>query len=59
MRFFVPTDIYVEKNCVKKHAQNMLAVGKRAFIVTGRHSAAANGSLDDVTEVLNEGKVPF
>ena len=59
MRFFVPTDIYVEKDCVKNHAQNILAVGKRALIMTGRHSAAANGSLDDVTEVLKAGKIPY
>ena len=59
MRFFVPTDIYVEKNCVKNHAQNMLSIGTRALIMTGFHSAATNGSLNDVTEVLNAGKVPF
>lgn len=59
MRFFVPTDIYVEKNCVKNHAQNILSVGLRALIMTGRHSAAENGSLNDVTEVLDDGNVPF
>lgn len=59
MRFFVPTDIYVEKDCVKNHAKNLLAVGKRALIMTGRHSAAANGSLNDVTEVLKAGEIPY
>ena len=59
MRFFVPTDIYVEKDCVKNHAQNILAIGKRALIMTGRHSAAANGSLSDVTNVLNAGEIPY
>ena len=59
MRFFVPTDIYVEKDCVKNHAQNLLAVGKRTLIMTGRHSAAANGSLNDVTEVLKAGEVSY
>lgn len=59
MRFFVPTDIYVEKNCVKNHAKNLLAVGKRALIITGRKSAASNGSLNDVTDVLDAGNVPF
>lgn len=59
MRFFVPTDIYVEKDCVKNHAKNLLAIGKRALIMTGRHSAAANGSLNDVTEVLKAGNVPY
>lgn len=59
MRFFVPTDIYVEKDCVKNHAQNLLAVGKRALIMTGSRSAAANGSLNDVTGVLSAGGLPF
>jgi len=44
MRFYVPTDIYVEKDCVKNHAQNLLAMGKRAFIMTGKTSAKKNGS---------------
>ena len=59
MRFYVPTDIYVEKNCVKNHAQNLISIGSRALIMTGHSSAAANGSLIDVTEVLKAGEVPF
>ena len=59
MRFYVPTDIYVEKDCVKNHAKELLAVGKRALIVTGHSSAKANGSLNDVTEVLNAGGVAY
>jgi len=59
MRFYVPTDIYVEKDCVKKHAKELLAVGKRALIVTGHSSAKLNGSLNDVTEVLNAGGVAY
>ena len=35
MRFYVPTDIYVEKDCVKKHAKELLAVGKRALVGEG------------------------
>jgi Alcohol dehydrogenase, class IV len=59
MRFYVPTDIYVEKDCVKNHAQNLLAIGKHAFIMTGRTSAKKNGSLNDVTAVLDAGHVPY
>ena len=59
MRFYVPTDIYVEKDCVKNHAQNLLAIGKRAFIMTGRTSAKKNGSLNDVIAVLDAGHVPY
>ena len=53
MRFYVPTDIYVEKDCVKSHAPNLLAVGKHAFIMTGKTSAKKNGSLNDVTAVVD------
>ncbi len=59
MRFYVPTDIYVEKDCVKNHAKELIAVGKRALIVTGHSSAKVNGSLNDVTEVLNAGGVAY
>jgi len=59
MQFYVPTNIYVEKDCVKNHAKDLLAIGKRALIVTGHSSAKANGSLNDVTEVLNDGGVAY
>lgn len=59
MRFFVPTNVYIEKNCVENHKKELLALGTRAFIVTGRHSAKANGSLDDVLSVLDESRVPY
>lgn len=59
MRFYVPSDIYVEKNCVLNHRQDIIAMGQRAFIVTGRHSARRNGSLDDVVSVLTEAGIPY
>ena len=59
MRFFVPTDVYVEKDCVKNHANQLLSIGARALIMTGSHSAVANGSLNDVEGVLNSGNIPF
>lgn len=59
MRFYIPADIYVEKDCVKNHAQNLLAIGKCAFIMTGKTSAKKNGSLNDITDVLDAGHVPY
>jgi alcohol dehydrogenase len=44
---------------VKNHAKELLTVGKRALIVTGHNSAKVNGSLNDVTEVLNAGGVAY
>ena len=59
MRFFAPTNVYLEKECVKNHKQELCGLGTKAFIVTGRHSAKANGSLDDVTAVLSEAGIPY
>ncbi|MCD8020687.1 MAG: iron-containing alcohol dehydrogenase [Clostridiales bacterium] len=59
MRFYDPTNVYLEKNCVQNHKKELLSLGTRAFIITGRHSAKINGSLDDVLAVLNEASVPY
>ena len=59
MKFYAPTKVYLEKNSVKNHGREMASLGSKALIVTGRHSAAANGSLKDVTDVLEEYDVPY
>lgn len=59
MRFYIPTDIYVEKNCVKNHEKEILALGKNVLIVTGKHSAKVNGSLNEVLEILESGNVAY
>ena len=59
MRFYVPTEIYVEKDCIKNHAKDLLAIGKRALIMTGHTSAKLNGSLNDVMEILAANNVPY
>lgn len=53
MFFYIPTKIYSERDCVKKHAREWTGCGKKALIVTGR-SSARNGSLADVKEALEE-----
>lgn len=58
MYFYLPTRIYSERDCVKKYGAEWAALGKKALIVTGK-SSASNGSLADVTEVLEEQGVPY
>lgn len=50
----MPVLVYEEVNCVKNHGSDLAAYGKRAMLVTGRHSAKANGAFQDVTEALEE-----
>ena len=55
----MPVKIYDEKDCVKAHAHEIAALGKKALIVTGRNSARANGSLADVEDVLKQERVEY
>ena len=59
MRFFAPTNTYAERNCIQNHKKDLLALGTRAFVITGHSSSKKNGSLDDVIAVLEEASVPY
>lgn len=59
MRFYMPTKVFFESNCVDKHRKELAALGKRALIVTGRHSSRVNGSLDDVTDALDKENIAW
>lgn len=53
MQFYMPTRIISGSGCVRANSAALAALGKRALIVTGAHSARANGSLADVTAALD------
>ncbi|MBR2765585.1 MAG: iron-containing alcohol dehydrogenase [Blautia sp.] len=56
MKFYMPVKIYDEPDCVRQHAAELAAFGKKALIVTGRRSAEKCGALADVTDALmNQG----
>ncbi|MBR0092354.1 MAG: iron-containing alcohol dehydrogenase [Lachnospiraceae bacterium] len=59
MTFYMPARVYAEESCVRAHAKELCALGKKALIVTGRTSAEKNGSLKDVTEVLEAGGIAW
>lgn len=53
MKFYLPTELYLEKDCIKKYGSCLKTLGSHAFIMTG-HSSYANGSLDDTAAKLDE-----
>ena len=59
MLLFMPTKVYSENNCVKNHGKELASYGKKALIVTGKHSAEANGSLADVLAALEAEKTEY
>lgn len=52
MSFYMPVNVITGEGCVAANAA-ALALGKNAFIVTGRNSARASGALADVTAALD------
>ena len=52
--FYMPARVFQEQDAVINHARDLAALGKKALIVTGRHSAMANGSYQDVTKALDQ-----
>ena len=59
MKFYMPTKLYLEKDCVYQHRKELAALGSRALLVTGRHSARINGAYDDVVKSLEDQGVSY
>ena len=50
---YVPVNAVGGKDVVREKGSLMAPLGKKALIVTGRHSAKLSGALDDVTAALD------
>ncbi len=59
MKFYMPTVVYDEPECVKAHAFELASLGKKALIVTGKNSASRCGALSDVTKALWDNDTPY
>lgn len=57
--FSLPTKIISCKHCIREYSKEFSALGKKAFIVTGKTSAKSNGSLLDVQEALKKENIPY
>lgn len=59
MEFYIPTKIYHEDNAVLNHGSEIASLGRKALIITGEHSAALTGALDDVIKVLEDNNTEY
>ena len=57
MSFYLPTKIVIGRGCIKTHARFFSSLGKRAIIVTGKHSAKMSGAELDVQKALEEQQI--
>jgi len=52
-KFYIGTKVLFGKGCVAENKAEFGKYGKRALVVTGRHSGKASGALDDVIAVMD------
>jgi alcohol dehydrogenase class IV len=58
LKFFMPTKVFLGKDCIIDNAVQMKALGKKAFIVTGK-SSAKNGALACVQTALQTSGIAY
>lgn len=46
--YYMPTKVFMGKDCIVQNSSVLKDFGKKALIVTGKRSAKINGSQDDV-----------
>jgi len=56
--YYMPTKIIAGEYAVKQNPSDLI-LGTKAMIVTGRHSGAKSGALQDVTDVLQAHQIPY
>jgi alcohol dehydrogenase class IV len=59
MFFKIPTLVYFEDDCIKKHQEELAGFGAACLIVTGKHGSRINGSLDDLIKVLDYNRTTY
>ena len=52
--YYMPTKVFFGKACVAQSGEVLADLGRKALLVTGRHSAKVNGSQAAVVEKLDE-----
>lgn len=53
-KFFLPTEAIYDSDVINKNKDLFSILGKKALIITGRHSARVSGAYRDVINVLKE-----
>ncbi|MDC7225010.1 MAG: iron-containing alcohol dehydrogenase family protein [Spirochaetales bacterium] len=51
-QFYLPTRVLSGENCIGENSSRLKELGTKAFIMSGKSSAANNGSLHDMVEAL-------
>jgi alcohol dehydrogenase class IV len=58
-RFFAPANVVSGTGCVVEQSHLMRALGARALVITGKHSASKSGALDDVLAAFKKENITY
>ncbi len=56
---YMPVRVFSGKNCLIEHSAELVKLGKRCLIVTGKHSAKLSGALDAVTDIFKSNNIDY
>ena len=59
MKFYMPVLVYQEENVIWNHREELRQYGKKALVVTGRHSSKVNGSQKDLEAALDDQGIKY
>ncbi|BFN36700.1 iron-containing alcohol dehydrogenase [Fidelibacter multiformis] len=59
MSSFMPVRLFWGRNCLKESTYPFNQLGRKALIVTGRHSADISGALNDIQTVLKNSGISY
>ncbi len=58
-KFQLGTKVFFGESCVDNNKCEFAKYGKKALVVTGKHSGKASGALEDVIKILNEAEIKY
>ncbi|TCK93219.1 alcohol dehydrogenase class IV [Natranaerovirga hydrolytica] len=58
-KYYMPTKVIMGKDCIVKNSKLLKGLGKKALLVTGAHSAKANGSQADIIKALESEGIDY
>lgn len=59
MELYMPTRIFSGIDCIKKHGKELASLGRKALIITGKHSSRQNGSLEHLKIALSDNQTEY
>lgn len=59
MKFYMPTNVIMERKCIKNNSEIFSQLGHKAMLVTGKYSAKKSGAQNDVIAALLAQEIPY